>query len=118
MAFSTDPLNTTFVVNWPAALDNWFRALLRQKPVMPPQVTSAEWVAWLDAVAQHGMSALVYTWLLNAPADHRPPAPIMAELRADHVANIALAEQRRRQLADLAASFAQSEIDSSANQSP
>ncbi|MCA9953049.1 MAG: nucleotidyltransferase family protein, partial [Anaerolineales bacterium] len=106
----TGPLNTTFGANWSAALDDWFRALLRQEPTKPPQVTSAEWRAWLDAVAAHGMTSLVFTWLLQTAVDHQPPAAIMAELRADHVANIALAERRRRQLTDLVTSFEQEGI--------
>ena len=52
----------------------------------------------------------MYTWLLQVDANYRPPAPIMAELRADHVAKIALAERRCRQLTDLVASFAQAGI--------
>ena len=106
----TDALNTAFGANWPQALDDWFHALLRQKPTVPPQVMNDEWQAWLAAVAQHGMSALVYTWLLNAPADHRPPPPIMAELRADYVDYIALAERRQQQLTDLVASFEQARL--------
>ena len=106
----TEPLNTKFAVNWLATLNNWFRALLRQKPTIPPQVTDAEWEDWLTAVAQHGMSALVYTWLLNAPADHRPPLSIMAELRAIYVDYIALAERRHQQLTDLITNFEQADI--------
>lgn len=99
-----------FVVNWPATLDNWFRALLRQEPISPPQVTYEEWGVWLTAVAHHGMSALVYTWLLNAPANHQPPPPIMTQLRVEHVANIALAERRRRQAANLVTRLDQVDI--------
>jgi hypothetical protein len=99
------------IVNWPLSLDSWFRALLRRQPVPAPTVSTEEWAGWLRAVRGHGVSALVYSWLVAQPPTNRPPQPVMNQLQDEYILRTAQAGYRRTQLQRVLATLKQEQVE-------
>lgn len=70
---------------WPAAVDEWFRALLRQQPIPSPVLTMDDWESWLTAVHHHRLPALLYHWFKSAPLVCHPPPAIMGKLQTNYL---------------------------------
>jgi hypothetical protein len=99
------------VVNWPSSLDNWFRTLLRQRPVPAPVVSDDEWGIWLRSVRGHGVSALIYSWLAAQPVAMRPPVAVMSRLQDEYILRTAQAGYRRIQLQRVLATLKAEQIE-------
>lgn len=99
------------IVNWPQSLDSWFRALLRQQAMPAPDVTDNEWDTWLRAIRGHGVSALVYSWLIAQPVVMRPPAAVMGQLQNEYIVRTAQAGYRRNQLQQVLATLKQEKVE-------
>ena len=98
------------ILQVPEELVSYLLSCLRGEPVLPPDVSSEEWINLLSALNPHWIIPLLYWQIGKTAPEFHPPETIRAYMRQTFLRSRVRAFQLEKQLAELLAAFKQEEI--------
>lgn len=103
LRFCGDPTNA--ILSFSDDLLNYVLSLLKDDPVLPPQVSLTEWRGLLSTLKSHWVLPLLYWHVGRLPDEFRPPEPVADTMRATFQWSRARCFHMERQLGEIVAAF-------------